>query len=119
MNAIDEAIERLDQVDFGLFEEHLRRCQNSGGVVVLSRRLVFLGAAWDPVGGDDERTLAVMYVHGDAAGEILPVVEMARRNGFTHVVWCREICRHDSTLRKVTLERFERICRKCYGQGLV
>lgn len=116
MNAIDGAIERLDRVEFGLFEAHLRRCQNSGGLVVLSPRLVFLGAAWDPVAGDDEHTLAVMYVHGDAAGEILPVVEQARRQGFTHVLWCREVSRGDSGLRKVSLERFERICRKCYGK---
>lgn len=112
MDAIDEAIERLDRVSLGLFEEHLQRCQESGGLVVLSRRLVFLGAAWDPVEGDHRRTLAVMYVHGDAAREILRVVELARQNGFTHVVWCREVCRGDSRVRKVKLERFEKICRK-------
>lgn len=112
MNAIDGAIERMDRVSYGLFEQHLTKSYQTGGIVVLSPRLVFLGAAWDPVEGDNEHTLAVMYVHGDAAGEILPVVEQARRQGFTHVVWCREVSRGDSGLRKVSLERFERVCRK-------
>lgn len=115
MNAIDEAIERLDRVSYGLFEEHLRFCQNSGGLVVLSRRLAFLGAAWDPVDGEHERTLAVLYVHGDAAGEILTVVEQAKRAGFTHVVWNRAVKRGDQTLRKVTLERFGQVCSKLFN----
>lgn len=115
MNAIDGAIERMDRVSYGLFEQHLTRSYQTGGIVVLSPRLVFLGAAWDPVEGDDEHTIAVMYVHGDAEGELLGVVEMARKQGFTDVVWCREVSRGDSSLRKVSLERFERIFRKCYG----
>jgi hypothetical protein len=27
-------------------------------------------------------------------------------------LWCREVSRGDSSLRKVSLERFERVCRK-------
>ena len=111
MNAIDEAIERLDRVSYGLFEEHLTKCQQSGGLVYLGRELVFLGAAWDPVGGDDEHTLAVMYVHGNARA-LLPLMGMARAQGFTDVVWCRAVCRDDLRLHKVSLDRFERVCRK-------
>lgn len=116
MNAIDGAIERMDRVSYGLFEQHLTKCYQTGGIVVLSPRLVFLGAAWDPVEGDDEHTIAVMYVHGDAEGKLTDVLELGRRQGFTHVVWCRQVSRGDSSLRKVSLERFERVWRGVYGK---
>lgn len=109
MSVIDEAIERLDRVSYGLYEEHLSFCVNSGGLVYLGRECVFLGAAWDPVEGDDRRTLAVMYVHGRASS-LAMLARMAKRQGFTHVAWNRAIKRGDERVRKARIERFERLC---------
>ncbi len=109
MSVIDEAISSLDRVSYGLYEKHLEFCVNSGGLVYLGRDCVFLGAAWDPVGDDDRRTLAVMYVHGKGSA-LSMIARMARRQGFTHAAWNRAIKRGDGRVRKARLERFERLC---------
>lgn len=115
MNAMVEALAALDaRCGEGCFSEHLEKAMRTGGLVYMDQRLCFIGAAWDPVDGDHEHTLAVMYVHGDGSA-LVPLFEYARRRGFSHVVWCREVCRGDGRIRKVGLERFEKVCRKCYG----
>lgn len=111
-------VEALDALDArcgeGCFSEHLEKAMRTGGLVYMDRRLCFIGAAWDPVEGDHEHTLAVMYVHGDGRA-LVPLFENARRQGFTHVAWNRDVKRGDKRVRKEGLERFEEVCRKCYG----
>lgn len=116
MDAIEEAKLRLDEVKLGLFEAHLDFCENSCGLVYLGRECVFLGASWDPVGGDHQRTLAVMYVHGDA-GTLPALCDIALARGYTHVVWNRDVSRGDRRLRKEPMARFRRVCKAmcCHG----
>ena len=80
----------------------------TGGLVYMDQRLCFIGAAWDPVEGDHEYMLAVMYVHGD--GSLLPeLARLATDAGFTHLCWCREVCRGDGRLRKTLISECERL----------
>lgn len=106
-NAINESAAMIDA--------HLSFALESGGVVVLCQELVFIGSRWDPVAGDDEHTLAVMYVRGDAR-LLAGVARLALREGMTDVCWCRECCRGDSRLRKVKLERFLNKLEDIYGE---
>lgn len=105
-------VEALDALDArcgeGCFSEHLEKAMRTGGLVYMDQRLCFIGAAWDPLEGDHEHTLAVMYVHGD--GSLLPeLARLATDAGFTHLCWCREVCRGDGRLRKTLISECERL----------
>ena len=118
MNAIEEARALLKGVADGLFEWDLEVCFNRPGLVYMDEKFVFLGAGCDPM-GEDEHTLAVMFVYGgeDALLRCAWVAERALVLGFRYVCWNRQVKRGDGRLRKEPLEKFVRLCRALYRRG--
>ncbi len=88
MNAIERALEVLDAREVGLGEVHTCTAVRNGGAAVWLPEVVLIAMPWDPVEGDHEHTMTVLFCCGDALRMAEYGAEWARR-GYTHVVWCR------------------------------
>lgn len=111
MCAIVEALALLDGAGEWLAEDHTSVAIRRGGVAVWLPEVVFVALPWDPVGGDDVHTLAVLM----AGGELRRLAEYgvwAMERGFTHVVVCRGFRGADVRgLRKQEIGRWVRLLR--------
>lgn len=88
MNAIERAIEMLDSREIGLGEVHTCTAIRNGGVAIWLPDLVLIAMPWDPVDGDNEHTMTVLFCCGDPVKMAEYGAEWAAK-GYEYVVWCR------------------------------
>ena len=116
MNAIEVALDLLEGAEPGLALAHTRVALEHGGFAVWEPDVVCIAVPWDAVGGDEGRTMTVLYCGGDA-GRLAEYGERWARMGYEWVVWCRGFKRGYHGLQKRALGRWAKLVKCLNGYG--
>lgn len=90
MNEVERALQILDSCEENLAENHTSFAIRHGGWAVWEDDVVAIGLPADPVDGDHEHTLCILF----CAGNPLRMAELCERveeKGITHICWSRGV----------------------------
>ena len=110
-DARGRAEQDMERHHLGQVLEHVETTIKYRGVLVWERDCVVLAVPHDPVEGDHEHTMFVLYA-GGAVQRIADVVERTRANGITHWVYNWGFKRGQEKMVKLSVSRWLKLVRK-------
>lgn len=116
MNAIEEALSLMDEKGAELAAEHTLVALRHGGFAVWLPEVVCVCVPWDPVEGDHEHTMTVLFCGGDVQ-RLAEYGEQWAERGYTHVIWCRGFKAGRQDLQKFALGRWARLVKLLNRHG--